>query len=64
MRKVFVVFLALAIAVSMLAPSMVEAGYYCNLTDLFPKGGSAWILARSACVVELIMESDGTWTRW
>ncbi len=64
MRKVFVLFLSLIIAISILAPTAVQAGYYCDLTDLFPKGSTAWILAWSACVVELIMESDGTWTRW
>jgi hypothetical protein len=64
MRKVFLVFLSLIIAFSMLAPALAEAGYYCDLTDMFPKGSTAWILAWSACVVELIMEGDGTWTRW
>jgi len=64
MRKFLIVFLVLAVTVPLFGPAVAEAGYYCDITGLFQKGSSAWILAWSACVVELIMESDGTWTRW
>ncbi len=54
---------AFILALSLAAPRALQAGYYCDQTNIWPKYSAPWYLSWAACVVELIMESEEVWDR-